>query len=101
MNPEFESPSSDPLTSAEALIWALLDDRLDDGDAVRLCQMIESDPAVRSRYVECVQLHVDLSEHFALEALRAEQDKPAGSRIFPTLIIGGMPGAESFTPSRD
>jgi hypothetical protein len=94
------SSNESALTNAESLIWALLDDCLDDGDAVRLCHMLETDAAVRSRYVECVQLHVDLAEHFALEALRAEPEKAASGRVFPPLIIGGLP-AESFQPSRD
>lgn len=85
------------LQEAEALIWALLDDRIEDADATRLGALIEQDAAVRARYIDCVQLHVDLQELFNGQAEQPQAEKPEG-QIFPTLLMGGMPGTDSFQP---
>jgi anti-sigma factor RsiW len=79
------------LVEAETLIWALLDERLEDADARRLAQMIEDDAAVRSRYIECVQLHLDLQEHFGRKA--AEKD--AKTVVLPNLLPG-LPGVQGM-----
>jgi hypothetical protein len=73
------------LEEAEALIWALLDDRLDDAATQRLTQMMESDALVRARYIDCVQLHVDLTEHFA------GKDAKPSAVVLPSLLPG-VPG---------
>lgn len=86
------SEAEQRLEEAEALIWALLDDRLDEAASQRLTRMVESDPAVRSRYIDCVQLHVDLTEHFA---------KPTEGTtvVLPNLLTGGpgVPGMPHVT----
>lgn len=74
------------LDEAESLIWALLDDHLEAADATRLCRLIEKDAAVRARYMDCVQLHVDLREHFGAEAAERPA-KPAG-QVLPNLLLG-------------
>ncbi len=81
-----------PLQETEALIWDLLDERLDDAGLTRLSHALETDAAVRSRYVQCVQLHVDLHEHFGRQALDAKQ--PAGGTAVLTELPGltGLPG---------
>lgn len=86
------------LEEAEALTWALLDDRLDEADATRLTQLLETHDLVRARYVECVQLHIDLQNHYAGEPTAAPGDKPQGSAIFPNVMSGGLPGLESRSP---
>jgi hypothetical protein len=80
------------LDEAESLIWALLDDRIEDADMARLTKLLEEDAAVRSRYVECVQLHVDLQEHFG--------QPPEGSKQAPC-VLGHLPSgfaADIFPP---
>jgi anti-sigma factor RsiW len=80
------------LDEAESLIWSLLDDRIEDADLARLTKLLEEDAAVRWRYVECVQLHVDLQQHFGRPA--------AGSKPAPC-VLGHLPSgfaAESFPP---
>ncbi|RIK88331.1 MAG: hypothetical protein DCC67_00780 [Planctomycetota bacterium] len=74
------------LDEAEMLIWALLDERLDDADAARLSTLIAQDAAVRTRYLQCIQLHVDLREYFARQV-----DGKAGA-IMPDLFPGLLPG---------
>jgi hypothetical protein len=84
------------LEEAEALIWAMLDEQLDAAEMTRLGKMIEEDAAVRARYIECVQLHVDLSEHFARTAANkdASPDKGSSTVVLPNLLPGvsGAPG---------
>lgn len=78
------------LETAEALIWSMLDEQLDDAEMKRLSKMIEEDAAVRGRYFECVQLHVDLREHFG----RSAAEKAPSTVVLPNLLAGlsGNPG---------
>jgi hypothetical protein len=85
-------PSDAKLEEAEILIWALLDEQLDGADMDRLSKLIEEDAEVRSRYIDCVQLHLDLGEHFGRQV--AEQGK--GTIVLPNLFpdaagFSGMP----------
>jgi anti-sigma factor RsiW len=78
------------LEEAETLIWAMLDDQLDDADMRRLSKMIEDDATIRARYIDCVQLHVDLREHFG----RAAAEKAPSTVVLANLQPGlpGVPG---------
>jgi hypothetical protein len=84
------------LEEAETLTWALLDDHLAEADAERLAKLLEQSEEARTRYIECVQLHVDLQDHFAPGG--AGTEKKSGSVILPNLFPGGLPGADSRTP---
>ena len=53
-------PSQSLLDTAEELIWGLLDGQLSESDCKRLEQLILQHELVRQRYLECMQLHVDL-----------------------------------------
>ena len=74
----------------------MLDEQLDAAEMTRLGKMIEEDAAVRVRYIDCVQLHVDLSEHFGRAA--ADKDvipaKGSSTVVLPNLLPGvsGAPG---------
>jgi hypothetical protein len=48
------------LDEAEALIWGLLDENIDAVDSQRLQALLENDE-VRQRYIQCVELHSDLT----------------------------------------
>ncbi len=89
------------LDEAESLTWALLDDQLDEANATRLTRLLEEHEEARSRYVECVQLHIDLQNHYAGEPTAAPGDKPQGAGIFPNLMPGSWPSAESRPPVTD
>ena len=78
------------LDEAENLIWALLDDQLDSAETTKLAKLLETNEQVRRRYLECVQLHVDLQDHFAGAGAK-EAGKP-GTPILPNLMTGGTPG---------
>ena len=88
-------PLDAKLQEAETLIWAMLDEQLDSADMERLAKMIEEDAEIRSRYLDCVQLHVDLREHFGRQA--AEQSK--GTVVLPNLLPGAssLPGMPQVT----
>jgi anti-sigma factor RsiW len=88
------------LEEAEALIWALLDDRLEAADSTRLCQLIENNDAVRARYIDCVQLHLDLQKHFAVNG-EAPKSKQGGSPVLSNLTFGNLPGAGSLPSLHD
>ena len=81
------------LDEAETLIWALLDDQLENADTARLSKLLQEHEAVRRRYLECVQLHVDLRDHFATAKNRTQETK--GTAILPNLMPGGIVGSES------
>jgi hypothetical protein len=84
------SPAEQLLDEAENLIWSLLDDHLDEAEAARLAELMESEPAVRARYVECVQLHVDLSLHYGKQA--AEANPAPTTTVLTQLFPEGLPG---------
>lgn len=80
------------LDEAESLIWALLDEQLDDAETSRLAQLLDEHEAVRRRYIECVQLHIDLQDHFAT-AEAASRRQPTA--VLPNLLPGAMPSPSS------
>lgn len=97
MNNRFEnrSPSSDferQIEESEALIWNLLDDELDETDFARLVSLLEENSTVRSRYVDCVQLHVDLQDYFGKKAL--DEKHRGGTPVVANALPGlaGLPG---------
>jgi hypothetical protein len=53
-------PGNSLLETAEELIWGLLDGQLSESKCQRLEQLILNHEFVRQRYLECMQLHVDL-----------------------------------------
>src|SRR5262245_39684553 len=80
------------LDEAESLIWALLDDQIDEASAARLAKLLEDHESVRRRYIDCVQLHVDLQDHFT--DARQPQGAPTATPILPNLTPS-LPGGDS------
>lgn len=79
------------LADFEQLVWALLDDQISDDDRSRLEQLIASDEQARETYVQCVQMHVDLQDHFAgttKPAIPPNESKPAKSPVLGFLNQG-------------
>ena len=62
----------------------MLDDRIADADLARLTKLLQDHAAVRSRYVDCVQLHVDLTEHFGR---KTATEQPA-TTVVTNLLTG-------------
>jgi hypothetical protein len=59
------SAGEDPISDAQDLIWALLDEQILESDFARLEEMIRTDEEIRRLYVQCVQMHVDLQQWFS------------------------------------
>jgi hypothetical protein len=87
--------SSDPepgqslLDTAEELIWSLLDGQLSESNCQRLEQLILQHELVRQRYLECMQLHVDLQTVY---------DQGAEDAVLPALdspVLGSLDGSLS------
>lgn len=76
----------------EALIWDLLDDQLNDAGHERLSRLLEKNPAVRERYLECVQLHVGLHEYFGQMAVEAKQQASKTPVLSDLPGLSGLPG---------
>ena len=89
-----QTPGEALRNEAEALIWSLLDDQIDDSGVERLEKLLSEHEAIRRRYVECVQLHVDLTEHFS-----PRDRSVAEGDILNPLISENLPGPEgTHTP---
>ena len=48
----------------EELIWALIDENLDDDGLRELEEHLLNDPQAREKYLDSCRLHVDLIDHF-------------------------------------
>jgi hypothetical protein len=92
---EASRPGDAPLEEAESLIWALLDEHLDDAGVTRLSKMIECDAAVRARYLACVQLHVDLCDHFGRRTTEPNNSTVVLPNLGPGIL--GVPGLPQST----
>jgi hypothetical protein len=80
------------LDEAENLIWTLLDDHLDEASSARLAKLLEEHEAVRQRYIECVQLHLDLQDHFVDQANKLPGAK---ATAVPLNLSPGVPGSDA------
>jgi len=76
-------PGSGDVTVQE-LTWALVDDQIDSGEFQLLESMLLSDDAARREYLDCIQLHCDLTAHFAKPA-----DVAAGGTSPVLSFLGG------------
>jgi hypothetical protein len=90
------------LAQAEEMIWSLLDDNLPEADVPRLEKMIKDNGNVRNRYLECVQLHADLSGHFGGGAELSIPELPASSNSPVLGSLGdALPGVDTGPPVTD
>ena len=64
------------LEEAEQLIWAVLDDQVDKADLERLETLLHQDEQIRERYIQCVQLHTDLTTMLPAEGESPPEDLP-------------------------
>jgi len=72
------------LDDAEKLIWALLDDQINEEDAKRLEELIKGNEQVRLRYMQCAEIHADLYAYY--------QTGPAKSAEVPSPVLGSLLG---------
>lgn len=92
-----EQSGENLLAQAEVLIWSLLDDDIEPTDVKRLEVMMKEHEQVRLRYVDCVQLHTDLHQHFGEPKAPLTKAEPPQSPVLGSL--GDLrPGTDSWPP---
>jgi hypothetical protein len=89
------------LERVQELTWALLDEQISDDEMSLLDNLLLSDDAARNRYVECVQLHVDLLAHYASPAPAASAKPISKSPVLGFLNSGTPPLSFDFPPAED
>ena len=98
-NASQEQPSDDLVDVAEQLIWSLLDETLEEADVRRLEALIRDNEEVRTRYLECVQLHSELTELFSA------QPTVEGSGPIQSPVLGSLgnnrPKSDAWPPVAD
>jgi hypothetical protein len=89
------------LDEAEALIWGLLDENIDAVDSQRLQALLENEE-VRHRYIQCVELHSDLTSLLGPETLEIKipDNKKPQSPVLSSLgdAFPSIPGATIVPP---
>ncbi|MEM8946571.1 MAG: hypothetical protein AAGD11_15470 [Planctomycetota bacterium] len=70
-----ETAAEAVLEQADELIWALLDDRIETADVKKLEDLLRESQPVRDRYIQCVQMHCELYQHFGEDLPPAELPK--------------------------
>ena len=61
---EAPNGSDQVLENTEELIWSLLDDDLPEEGILELESLVRKHISVRESYLNCVKLHIDLTNHF-------------------------------------
>lgn len=86
-NNSFSGNPMATLDRVDTLVSALVDDVITDHEVRELGVMLENEPTARQRYIEDIQLHCQLTEHFASEAEKEASDKPKKSPVLG--FLGG------------
>lgn len=87
-NASAKNDSMQMLDRVEELVSLLIDDALSDERFEELSGMLEKSLEARSRYVEAIQLHVDLREYYA---------RRGGAEVSDRTPVLGLLGAEIRT----
>jgi len=72
----------------QELTWALVDDQITPDELQLLESLLLGDDAARETYLDCIQLHADLTTHFAEAAQPSARRSP---------VIGFL--GEAFPPA--
>ena len=84
------------LDQAETMIWAMLDGQLEEPQVRKLEQLLQDDPQVVARYLQCVQLESDLHAHFHPASRPSKAG--AGSPPLTTFGLPALGDIGSFPP---
>jgi hypothetical protein len=87
------------LERVQELTWALIDDEIAADEMSLLDSLLLSDDQARKRYIECSQLHADLTLHYANPAPAAAK----GASKSPVLgfLSSGIPPMGFDLPAAD
>jgi len=83
----------------QELTWAMLDEELGDDEFRLLDSLLLSDDKARETYARCVQLHADLTSHFA--APSKSGSTPDGKNIVLGSLGTTIPPMSFPTPSSE
>jgi hypothetical protein len=86
-NPRQDDPEQMVLERIQELTWALLDETITDDEKSLLDTLLLTGDAARNRYLECVQLHTDLTFHFA-EPVKAGAKSGSPATVLSFLNAG-------------
>ena len=87
-----ETGSDGLVEEIEQLVWDLLDDQINISGLQRLEQVIREDPVARATYLDCVRMHVDLTEIFSQSADADAANLPNRKAPSPILtLLGEIP----------
>jgi hypothetical protein len=78
--------STTELDRVQELTWALIDERISDGEKAWLDEALCCSEEARRTYLRCIQLHTELATHFAAPAPRT------GTMPIATTPLLGLPG---------
>lgn len=74
----------DVKSEVQGLVWALVDEYIDEPGLRRLETLVLQSPEARTTYVRCIQLHVDLIYYFADQRRKDDPSAPATPFPLPT-----------------
>jgi hypothetical protein len=66
------------LDGTQDLVWALLDDHISNAEFAALEERLLADQTARETYIRCVQMHVDLNDHFKGDAAKPKLEQVLG-----------------------
>ena len=92
-------PTEELMGRAEQLIWSLLDENISQDDKSELETMLQDHEAVKELYLNCVQLHTELLEHYG-SLPKAKLDNLPNSPVLGSLG-DAMPGVDPGSPITD
>jgi hypothetical protein len=72
-NPVNKPGDSERASRVRELTWALLDDTITEEEMATLNGLLQTEPAARSEYLRCIQLHGDLYSEFAARPASSAQ----------------------------
>lgn len=78
----------------QELTWAMVDEQINADEMQLLEGLLLSDDQARSTYIDCIQLHTDLSIHFAKSG--SGPSTPEGKSPVLSLLGGVVPPIESL-----
>ena len=93
-----ESGTSESFDRTHELSWALLDDYINGEEFAELEDLLLNEQAARESYLDCVQLHADLTEHFAAKTTGSTPARPTKTPILGFLGTDSGPLTGLNTP---
>ncbi len=88
------APESSFVDEVQQLTWGLLDEQLSDDEITRLEQLVCKHDEARQAYVCCVQMEIDLKDHFANQS-ETNQAEVKGEASKKSPVLGFLNDGDS------